>query len=875
MIGTTRNDTHATGSERRLACILACVVVICLEAVILGSCKNKTQGPETVVTGTDSVGTNAGTNPGPGSDNSAGTNGGGRAETDEPIDDPTSGTEPETFPHGENDTLPVDPDETRQDYETSGEVSTTEGDRECAHNLTDWRITLEPTCTGNGLRERNCTLCQYTESQELMATGHYEVTDAAVVPTCTQDGLTAGSHCGICYLILEKQQPVPACHVAGDEVRENEVYPCDTQGHYDSVVYCARCGAELSRESVDVPQSGHDYETEVVAPTCTEQGYVLHICKVCHGEFRDSYTEATGHSVRNFVCTVCGEDFSTPGLTFELNNEGTAYTLTGIDNPEATCIEIPGVKNGLPVTAVGERAFFGNTNIQKVVLPDTVDTLGKYAFSYCASMTEFDMPDSVRTINAYCFDGCYDLLSLNVPAQLQTVGFNAFSRCWHLVELFNSSELTLGTNQDYGSIALYALRIHTVDDKESAIDRQGDWLFITSANGNPYLIGYNGTSQTVTLPADYNGGNYQIAVRAFYGNKVMRNVTVPDSVTWYGIYAFSECPNLTNVTLSGNMNAYYLPAGMFSGCTSLTRAVVPDVIKEIGPATYANCTSLTTVLIPEFVVKIADDAFDGCSAISRFMISEDNAYYSSAGNCLIDKKDGVLMKVCTDSVIPEDGSVVSIQAGAYAGCTDVTTVYIPASVLFIENGTFRGCDSLHTITVSPQNKRYIGKGNCIINRSTGELVAGCRASVIPNDRSVTSIGSYAFYDIKGLSVIIIPASVKSVGFSAFANCTALSSVRCNRGLETVGASAFANCTSLTKLTLPDGLVSIESLAFSGCSSLNEIYIPLSVTSIGERAFAACAEYATFRVAAEKVADGWAKDWDGGSKKHTIILGASK
>jgi len=101
------------------------------------------------------------------------------------------------------------------------------------------------------------------------------------------------------------------------------------------------------------------------------------------------------------------------------------------------------------------------------------------------------------------------------------------------------------------------------------------------------------------------------------------------------------------------------------------------------------------------------------------------------------------------------------------------------------------------------------------NEYTGNVVIPESVTYNNKTYSVTSIGSYAFYDCSGLTSITIPNSVTSIG-----------------------GAAFSGCSGLTSIDIPNSVTSIES-AFSGCSGLTSITIPNSVTSIGGNAFDSC------------------------------------
>jgi|GEM_PF-5679377 len=118
---------------------------------------------------------------------------------------------------------------------------------------------------------------------------------------------------------------------------------------------------------------------------------------------------------------------------------------------------------------------------------------------------------------------------------------------------------------------------------------------------------------------------------------------------------------------------------------------------------------------------------------------------------------------------------------------------------------------------------------------TGDLI-------IPNTidgRSVTSIGTYAFYNCSSLANVILPDSVTSIESSAFYNCSSLTSLLIPNSVTRIESRAFYNCSSLTSITLSDSVTRIESFVFYNCSNLTKIIIPGSVTHIESSAFYNC------------------------------------
>ena len=179
--------------------------------------------------------------------------------------------------------------------------------------------------------------------------GHTEVIDAAVEATCTESGLTEGKHCSVCDEVLVAQEVVDALgHTEGEATRENEVAAtCGEAGSYESVVYCAVCTEELSRETVTVEATGEHTEAAPVEenrtePTCGEAGSYDRVvyCSVCNGEIsrtteqipatddhisadavEENRIEATCTAVGSYdsviYCSVCDTELSRETKTIE------------------------------------------------------------------------------------------------------------------------------------------------------------------------------------------------------------------------------------------------------------------------------------------------------------------------------------------------------------------------------------------------------------------------------------------------------------------------------------------------------------------------------------------------------------------------------
>ena len=162
------------------------------------------------------------------------------------------------------------------------------------------------------------------------------------------------------------------------------------------------------------------------------------------------------------------------------------------------------------------------------------------------------------------------------------------------------------------------------------------------------------------------------------------------------------------------------------------------------PAPWEEVKSrISTVVLSEKLTNIGDYAFASCS----------NLKYITLPNQLD-----------------------SIGDGAFSSCISLKNIIIPAHVSSIQWAPFYNCSNLSSITVESANPVYDSRNNCnaIIESATNTLVAGCHATVIPNN--VTCIGSYAFLECHSLYAITIPSSVDTIRGAAFVDCSGLTTV---------------------------------------------------------------------------------------------------
>lgn len=209
--------------------------------------------------------------------------------------------------------------------------------------------------------------------------------------------------------------------------------------------------------------------------------------------------------------------------------------------------------------------------------------------------------------------------------------------------------------------------------------------------------------------------------------------------------------------------------------------------------------------------------------------------------------------------------VTSVGEYAFSGCSGLTSVTIPNSVMNIKDNAFSACSGLTSIEI-PNSVTSIGYNafyncNSLTSISFGNNLITIGIYAFDKCTSLTSItlpsnllnlGTGSFQNCSGLISVSIPNSVTNIGSWAFSNCKNLISVTIPNSLTTLDNGIFENCISLTSVTIPNNVTSIGDLAFSGCSGLTSITIGNKVSNIDYKAFANCKKLTDFYCYSENV-----------------------
>ena len=554
------------------------------------------------------------------------------------------------------------------------------------HSFGEWVTIKKVTCSDEGEMARYCD-CGEKQIETFPPNGeHTEVVDDAVAPTCTESGLTEGKHCSDCGTVFVKQNEILSLpHTYGDWI-VTKTANCGQDG--ELARYCS-CG---EKQTETLPPNGEHTEVvdQAVAPTCTESGLTegKH-CSVCNTTLvQQDIIPALEHTYNTYysfdnsfhwyacqgcgaakdkaehqlsddgMCTLCDNLIGTSkGIVFKKSDDGT-YAIVVEYNGSAAKVIIPDTYEGLPVTTIYSDVFKNNGSIISVIFPDSLTSIGDYAFYDCESLNSIVFPDSLTSIGSYAFRDCINLSSIDFPDSLTSIGSYAFYNCKSLSSVVFGDSLT--------SIGYYAF--------------------------------YNCTSlSSVVLPDSLTSFGYW----TFAYCSSLSSVVLPDSLTSIGYAAFYGCTSLSSVVLPDSLTS--IGSAAFASCDNLSSVVFGDSLTSIGDRAFEYCTSLSSVVLPDSLTSISSQTFESCNSL-QFNEYENGKYLGSEGNpyfALIE----VTTKNLSSYTIHED--TVIIAGGVFYGFGGLTSIIIPDNVTSIGSYAFHNCTSLSSV-VLPDSLTSIG-----------------------------------------------------------------------------------------------------------------------------------------------------------------------
>ena len=336
-------------------------------------------------------------------------------------------------------------------------------------------------------------------------------------------------------------------------------------------------------------------------------------------------------------------DGSSDLLTFELNDTADGYVVTGLaEGVEDENIVIPSSYDGLPVVAIGERAFGSCHNLTSVTISTGVTAIGSGAFTDCIKLPSFKFPASIKTIGDSAFQNCSGLKTVffNGTSQLEEIGPNAFQNCTGLLGF----------------------------EMPSSVVTVGDRVFQNCSSLKSVNLG----SSVET-----------VGTEAFRGCTKLATVTLGDSLKSVGEKAFLNCTLITEMHFPETLERVGL--GALSGCTGIKKLTIPFVGSEKYETPLPDSEANNKFNHTNFGYIFGASTFDDQPSLNldnleTLTITGDSPIGYHAFNGIGHFEAGSETRAVGLSTIIITGNVKVIGTGAFAACYNLQTLVIPKSV---------------------------------------------------------------------------------------------------------------------------------------------------------------------------------------------------
>lgn len=527
------------------------------------------------------------------------------------------------------------------------------------------------------------------------------------------------------------------------------------------------------------------------------------------------------------------------------------------------------------LTSIGAYAF-GNTALTRVVLPENVETIGDSAFAHCDSLSEIVFNDNLKSVGESAFE-LTAIKEVNVPAgvefaqdafcgsEVEKITFepgvkavSGFSGCDYLVSVEipdGVEEISLYAFANCFSLSSVTLPDSLVTIGESAFDTC-QALENIELPKNLKVIGDSAFYQSYLVALDLPEGIESIGTGAFYETPIKGVVNVHGAELAPSAFANST---LTGVVFETNGEKLTIPERAFYNCTELKSVQLPENVKvTVGPYAFAQCTALSDINL-ENMVTADEYSFYQCSSLAQIKfeaLTEIGDYaFSQSG-----LKSVTLPKTVTEmgyNTFSDCKSLTYVNVKcdevgwyAFSDCTSVSDYYFTSNVDYIPR---------YSIASTKINKNFVYLRTCTIHARYGSYAINfAKVNKIPYEELLiddeTQLpesyiggkcgdGTWA-YDANEKTLYIYAKNpsttyVTESGENWSPNTAEVKRIVFSDEVVKIGARMYENFSELESISFGKNVTTIGDQAFEDCVSLKTIEGGSGVKTIGTRSFSGC------------------------------------
>ena len=523
-------------------------------------------------------------------------------------------------------------------------------------------------------------------------------------------------------------------------------------------------------------------------------------------------------------------------------------------------IIVPDTIDGYPVVAIGEGAFRGNKYLTAILIPDCITSIGDYAFAD-TNLDSLVLPAELNSLGRCILSGNKGVTEIVIPKTLSSTGSSysnliegdgPFAESNVQTAVIESGMTVIPEHLFHKNSTLTSVEI---PDTVTGISRYAFTQTSLTSIKIPDTVTRIGESvlaytklTELKLPS-----NIEYLGRTILGgNKGVTEIVIPKTLSSTGSsYSnliegdgpFAES-NVQKATIEAGMTV--IPEHLFHKNSTLTSVEIPDTVTGISRYAFTQ-TSLTSIKIPDTVTRIGESVL-AYTKLTELKLPSNIEYL---GRTILGRNKGV-----TEIVIPKTlsstGSSYSnlIEGDGPFAESNVQKATIEAGMtvipehLFHKNSTLTSVEIPDTVTeISRYAFAQTGLENIELPSSVTtlqyEIFSGGNLLQISIPDSVTGMGNAIFQNCSKLQKVKLPKARYNISDYTFAGCTSLEEIQLPKTVTTIWPHAFDGCSSLKKVEWSDCLESIKDNAFKGCTSLTEIVIPNTVRELGNEAFRNC------------------------------------
>ena len=445
-------------------------------------------------------------------------------------------------------------------------------------------------------------------------------------------------------------------------------------------------------------------------------------------------------------------------ISFNVNEEGVLTSVEGISEINNEVV-IPSRVNNIDVIEIGDEVFADNLFIKKLVIPESVKSLGNKMCYGAKNLEEVVLPNNITVIPDYAFENCSSLTNINIPTSLVQIRANAFSQT-ALKEFIAPESLK--------EIWLYAFKdakeLRNVELKN--VTEIGDMVFENCEK-----------LESIVIPETLE----EIGASVFGGCSSLQDIDLPnkplalDHNTFYGSAYYEDISNWENGVLYVdnyllainsdflNVTEYEVKEGtiaiannaFLNNAKNLTKITLHEGLKLIGEKAFSSLYKLESVNIPSSVDTIGYNAFASTEIYSNTTNWSDNGLYIDGWLVNVQNTKISEFEVKEGTIGVSNGSDVSFIPSRARKITKLT---LPASLRYIGKNSFKQLTLIKEISLGG-SLEFIKEGAFAVCSSLEKVN-------LDECTNLALIGDQAFSQAK-ISEITIPESVLEMGELVF------------------------------------------------------------------------------------------------------------